>query len=173
MHDNFRKSGLKESDFYSGTLPRGGKKVVGGHDAATLARPISSQGAERPARLQPLDTTLLDESADSAGKYAQSLGTPHSGGIGASPPTLVNGSSRQASNYQTGNKSYNSMARNQPQTALNEPLYASVHKRNGNGQSLAHNPAHNGAAGSVGGDSCNYRKQVEILSLSPKHTSLK
>lgn len=80
LHDAFRRAGLKESDFYSGTLPRSGKKGAhgGAHDVATLARPISSQGAERPARLQ--QQLQLDESVDSGGggRYAQSLGTPNS-----------------------------------------------------------------------------------------------
>ncbi|VDN01656.1 unnamed protein product [Thelazia callipaeda] len=41
LHDGFKRNGLKESDFYSGTTSRV-------RDATTLSRPISSQGAERP-----------------------------------------------------------------------------------------------------------------------------
>ncbi|KJH47973.1 hypothetical protein DICVIV_05949 [Dictyocaulus viviparus] len=49
LHDGFRRSGLKEADFYSGTVR---------NDPTTLARPISSQGRERPA---PLDDTVGSE----------------------------------------------------------------------------------------------------------------
>lgn len=45
LHDGFKRSGLKESDFYSGTASRA-------REATTLSRPISSQGAERPVRLR-------------------------------------------------------------------------------------------------------------------------
>lgn len=68
LHDLFRRAGLKESDFYSGTLARGKSGKTG--DSATLGRPISSQGAERPARLR---SENLDESADSA-RYVEFAG---------------------------------------------------------------------------------------------------
>lgn len=61
LHDLFKRAGFKEPDFYSGTLARGRSGKAG--ESATLARPISSQGAERPARLR---SENLDESADSA-----------------------------------------------------------------------------------------------------------
>ncbi|KAE9417740.1 hypothetical protein Angca_006104, partial [Angiostrongylus cantonensis] len=54
LHDGFKRSGLKEADFYSGTASFRG-------DSTTLARPISSQGKERPA--------LLDETTSSGGGY--------------------------------------------------------------------------------------------------------
>ncbi|KAI1733330.1 fibronectin type III domain-containing protein [Ditylenchus destructor] len=154
LHDTFRRAGLKESDFYSGTLPRSGKKGAnhggaGAHDAATLARPISSQGAERPAKLQQLQ---LDESVDSGGRYAHSLGTPNSGVAAApSPPVsagpVLNGhntnpmSSRSvqnppqagaASHYQQpSNYSQYQNGHRAQQAPGGEPLYAAVHKRNG------------------------------------------
>ncbi|CBJ25105.1 Fibronectin type-III domain-containing protein [Caenorhabditis elegans] len=55
LHDGFKRSGLKEADFYSGTARRG--------DSSTLARPISSQGRERPSMHQ------LDETLSSGGGY--------------------------------------------------------------------------------------------------------
>ncbi|VDP12495.1 unnamed protein product [Onchocerca flexuosa] len=45
LHDDFKRNGLKESDFYSGTTIRA-------RDATTLSRPISSQGTERPTHLK-------------------------------------------------------------------------------------------------------------------------
>lgn len=57
LHDGFKRSGLKESDFYSGTIIRA-------RDAATLSRPISSQGAERPTHLR---SENLDDSASTYG----------------------------------------------------------------------------------------------------------
>ncbi|EFO91682.1 hypothetical protein CRE_03573, partial [Caenorhabditis remanei] len=55
LHDGFKRSGLKEADFYSGTARRG--------DSSTLARPISSQGRERPSMHN------LDETLSSGGGY--------------------------------------------------------------------------------------------------------
>lgn len=58
FHDLFRKSGLQDSDFFAQTTLSGRKTPtttpIGGHyhDASTLARPISSQGLERPAKLR-------------------------------------------------------------------------------------------------------------------------
>ena len=47
LHDGFKRAGLKEADFYAGNV--GGKKGENGAmHSATLARPISSQGRERP-----------------------------------------------------------------------------------------------------------------------------
>lgn len=70
LHELFKQNNLKDSDFYSGTLPRNGAAnrkarsnsgtTLNNEAASTLARPISSQGAERPARFK---TPLLDESA--------------------------------------------------------------------------------------------------------------
>lgn len=57
LHDGFKRSGLKESDFYSGTTSRA-------RDSTTLARPISSQGAERPANLR---SENLDDSGSGSG----------------------------------------------------------------------------------------------------------
>ncbi|VDO43112.1 unnamed protein product, partial [Haemonchus placei] len=63
LHDGFKRSGLKEADFYSGTA-RG--------DSATLGRPISSQGRERPAQ------ALLDDTLSSGYGYQpqQQANTP-------------------------------------------------------------------------------------------------
>uniref|UniRef100_A0AAF5RT50 Fibronectin type-III domain-containing protein n=1 Tax=Wuchereria bancrofti TaxID=6293 RepID=A0AAF5RT50_WUCBA len=57
LHDGFKRSGLKESDFYSGTTIRA-------RDTTTLSRPISSQGAERPTHLK---SENLDDSASTYG----------------------------------------------------------------------------------------------------------
>lgn len=57
LHDGFRRAGLKESDFYSGTTTRA-------REATTLSRPISSQGAERPTHLQ---SENFDDSASAYG----------------------------------------------------------------------------------------------------------
>lgn len=65
LHDGFKRSGLKEADFYSG--PSSARS----RDATTLARPISSQGAERPSHLQPEN---LDDSGESAAAYGHFAG---------------------------------------------------------------------------------------------------
>lgn len=57
LHDGFRRQGLSESDFYSGISSRV-------KESTTLARPISSQGPERPAYLR---SENLD---DSSGGYS-------------------------------------------------------------------------------------------------------
>ncbi|VIO86610.1 Uncharacterized protein BM_BM7227 [Brugia malayi] len=57
LHDGFKRSGLKESDFYSGTTIRA-------RDTTTLSRPISSQGAERPTHLK---SENLDDNANACG----------------------------------------------------------------------------------------------------------
>uniref|UniRef100_A0A1I7XF99 Armadillo/beta-catenin-like repeat protein n=1 Tax=Heterorhabditis bacteriophora TaxID=37862 RepID=A0A1I7XF99_HETBA len=97
LHDGFKRSGLKEADFYSGTARRG--------DSATLARPISSQGRERPAQ------ALLDE-------------TVSSGGYGAISETQAQQHRCQPPQYNGGNQ--NGLPRYEQ--ALPEPLYASVDK---------------------------------------------
>uniref|UniRef100_A0AC34QBT6 Fibronectin type-III domain-containing protein n=1 Tax=Panagrolaimus sp. JU765 TaxID=591449 RepID=A0AC34QBT6_9BILA len=62
LHDGFKRSGLKEADFYSGS------SSARSRDATTLSRPISSQGAERPVHLR---SENMDESGESAATYAQ------------------------------------------------------------------------------------------------------
>ncbi|MCP9266055.1 Juxtamembrane domain-associated catenin [Dirofilaria immitis] len=57
LHDGFKRNGLKESDFYSGTSVRV-------RNATTLSRPISSQGAERPTNLR---SENFDDSASTYG----------------------------------------------------------------------------------------------------------
>lgn len=58
LQDLFRKSGLKDSDFFAQTTLSGRKTptttLIGEHhhDTSTLARPISSQGLERPVKLR-------------------------------------------------------------------------------------------------------------------------
>ncbi|EYC46294.1 hypothetical protein Y032_0402g808 [Ancylostoma ceylanicum] len=98
LHDGFKRSGLKEADFYSGTA-RG--------DSATLARPISSQGRERPAQ------ALLDD-------------TLSSGGYGA----VSDAQQRrpQPPHYQQGSPAQNGQPRYDRPPG--EPLYASVRKGN-------------------------------------------
>ena len=59
LHDGFRRQGLSESDFYSGVSSRA-------KETTTLARPISSQGAERPAHLH---SENLDDSMSGYGSY--------------------------------------------------------------------------------------------------------
>uniref|UniRef100_A0A0N5AAV2 Fibronectin type-III domain-containing protein n=1 Tax=Syphacia muris TaxID=451379 RepID=A0A0N5AAV2_9BILA len=59
LHDGFRRQGLSESDFYSGLSSRV-------KESATLARPISSQGPERPAHLR---SENMDDSASGYGMY--------------------------------------------------------------------------------------------------------
>lgn len=64
LHDSFKRANFKDSDFYStGTIARNARKArstttLNNHETATLARPISSQGAERPARFK---TPILDD----------------------------------------------------------------------------------------------------------------
>lgn len=53
LHDGFKRSGLKETDFFSGPAYKA-------RDTTTLARPISSQGAERPVNLR---SEIFDDSA--------------------------------------------------------------------------------------------------------------
>ncbi|CAB3405942.1 unnamed protein product [Caenorhabditis bovis] len=97
LHDGFRRSGLKESDFYSGTAKRG--------DSSTLARPISSQGRERP--IAP--ATNLDD-------------TYSSGGYGSVPDGRTANARPTSATSQTIQRRYDQPPR--------EPMYASVRKGN-------------------------------------------
>uniref|UniRef100_A0A0K0DB09 Plakophilin-4 n=1 Tax=Angiostrongylus cantonensis TaxID=6313 RepID=A0A0K0DB09_ANGCA len=94
LHDGFKRSGLKEADFYSGTA-RG--------DSTTLARPISSQGKERPA--------LLDETTSSGGGYGAVADPQHR---------------RPLHHQQITPATHNGQRRNDK--SPHEPLYASVRK---------------------------------------------
>uniref|UniRef100_A0A0R3PKP3 WAPL domain-containing protein n=1 Tax=Angiostrongylus costaricensis TaxID=334426 RepID=A0A0R3PKP3_ANGCS len=60
LHDGFKRSGLKEADFYSGTA-RG--------DSTTLVRPISSQGKQKP--------DLLDETTSGEEEYCAVTDSQH------------------------------------------------------------------------------------------------
>uniref|UniRef100_A0A914BU89 Fibronectin type-III domain-containing protein n=1 Tax=Acrobeloides nanus TaxID=290746 RepID=A0A914BU89_9BILA len=143
LHDLFKRSGLKEVDFYSGHT--GGKHSARG-DTATLSRPISSQGAERPARLR---SETLDDSAESAqGRYG-AMGSTASIGKGSNPryadhsPVTPNSDrSAPSSQYRSAGHYAGSTTYERPPYSQvpGEPLYAAVHKRNGH-------------RGSIGGDS--------------------
>ncbi|CAD5221870.1 unnamed protein product [Bursaphelenchus okinawaensis] len=58
LQDGFKRSGLKDADFYAGTIQRRGRSAAPSSDVATLRRPISSQGNERPAHLKSADETI-------------------------------------------------------------------------------------------------------------------
>ncbi|KAJ1357986.1 molecular chaperone [Parelaphostrongylus tenuis] len=94
LHDGFKRSGLKEADFYSGTA-RG--------DSTTLARPISSQGKEKPA--------LLDDTGSSGGGYGAVTDSQHRYPLHRQQivPSAQNGQKRS-------------------DKSPHEPLYASVRK---------------------------------------------
>ncbi|EGT42064.1 CBN-JAC-1 protein [Caenorhabditis brenneri] len=108
LHDGFKRSGLKEADFYSGTARRG--------DSSTLARPISSQGRERPS-MHNLDETL------SSGGYGT---MEHHNNRGA-PPTSQNRPASATS--QTIQRRYDQVPRE-------GPVYASVHKQSPRGNNV-------------------------------------
>ncbi|EPB72016.1 hypothetical protein ANCCEY_08889 [Ancylostoma ceylanicum] len=124
LHDGFKRSGLKEADFYSGTA-RG--------DSATLARPISSQGRERPAQ------ALLDDTLSSGGygavSDAQSLVTRFdvravegTGKLASTPDVKFRQRRPQPPHYQQGSPAQNGQPRYDRPPG--EPLYASVRKGN-------------------------------------------
>ncbi|PAV81448.1 hypothetical protein WR25_22270 [Diploscapter pachys] len=98
LHDGFKRSGLKDSDFFVGPQKRA--------DSSTLARPISSQGREKPY-VQPGSGNGLDD-------------TRSSGGYGAVPHQ------QQGRNADQPTNSY-SQAR-KPHSHHAEPLYASLKK---------------------------------------------
>lgn len=69
MQEAFRRVGLRDEDFYSGTIgKKGGRGAMPSVDTATLRRPISSMGNERPANLR---SETGNESMDSVrhGQY--------------------------------------------------------------------------------------------------------
>ncbi|KAI6212213.1 Fibronectin type III domain-containing protein [Aphelenchoides besseyi] len=131
MQDVFRRIGLRDADFYSGTINRrAGRSQTPGVDIATLRRPISSQGNERPAHLR---SETADESTDSVRYGAFDSASPSTGRASsarfAEQSPMTPNSERAASARPKGNLQ-----------SPNEPVYASVYKRNGH-------------RGSVGGDS--------------------
>ncbi|KAK6029570.1 Armadillo/beta-catenin-like repeat protein [Ostertagia ostertagi] len=103
LHDGFKRSGLKEADFYSGTA-RG--------DSATLARPISSQGRERPAQALLDDTMSSGYGAVSDSQQRRPQPPQYHQQQQASTPPAQNGQTRN------------------DRGAVREPLYASVRKGN-------------------------------------------
>uniref|UniRef100_A0A1I7VVL9 Fibronectin type III domain-containing protein n=1 Tax=Loa loa TaxID=7209 RepID=A0A1I7VVL9_LOALO len=117
LHDGFRRSGLKESDFYSGTTIRA-------RDATTLSRPISSQGAERPTHLK---NENLDDSASTygAGRY-DTLDSRASAPEDCAYDKTSPESNPQNLSLQTRNSGMHSF---RSHNQAGEPLYASVHKR--------------------------------------------
>uniref|UniRef100_A0A0R3S475 Fibronectin type III domain protein n=1 Tax=Elaeophora elaphi TaxID=1147741 RepID=A0A0R3S475_9BILA len=117
LHDGFKRNGLKESDFYSGTTIRA-------RDATTLSRPISSQGAERPTHLK---SENFDDSVSTygTGRYDtldSRASAPESSACGMTSP----GSNRQNLSLQNHNSKMHSF---RSHNQAGEPLYASVHKR--------------------------------------------
>ncbi|KAL3108565.1 hypothetical protein niasHT_015487 [Heterodera trifolii] len=119
LHELFRREGLAEADFYSGTLHRGGSKsgAAGGAAeqrngagsspssvATTLARPFSSQGTERPAH--PIAANATPRT--NGGGDLSHFGTP-------TPSQPINA----------------------PFSSADSPLYASVQKENGRSNALA------------------------------------
>jgi hypothetical protein len=62
LQESFKRIGLKDEDFYSGTIGRKGRSSMPSVDTTTLRRPISSMGNERPAHLR---SETANESMDS------------------------------------------------------------------------------------------------------------
>lgn len=118
LHDGFRRAGLKESDFYSGTTTRA-------REATTLSRPISSQGAERPTHLQS------ENFDDSASAYGTGRYDTLDSRVSA-PEGSIYGRNYADSNPQNSHSPQNRNSGMQsfiPQRQVGEPLYASVNKR--------------------------------------------
>ncbi|KAK0399366.1 hypothetical protein QR680_003009 [Steinernema hermaphroditum] len=139
LHDGFRRANLKEADFYSGPAHSRHSNTT------TLARPISSQGPERPARLksETLDDTLNSDGAPGTGRYG-AMGSTHSvnrssaryGDYSSSTPNSDrSGSHHQQHMYSPTQQYYGNYARAGQRNAYDqvpgEPLYASVKKQNG------------------------------------------
>ncbi|VDK87223.1 unnamed protein product [Litomosoides sigmodontis] len=116
LHDGFKRNGLKESDFYSGTTIRA-------RDTTTLSRPISSQGAERPTHLK---SENFDDNASAygTGRY----GTLDS--RASAPEGPVYGKTSESNSQNVSLQSRNSKIHSfRSHNQAGEPLYASVHKR--------------------------------------------
>ncbi|GMR48035.1 hypothetical protein PMAYCL1PPCAC_18230 [Pristionchus mayeri] len=120
LHDGFKRSGLKEADFYCGSTVKGGNNH---NHTATLARPISSQGRERPRVMggDPNET--------------QSSEGGHNGYGTMGETTLRNGSnlkgySYNESEYHNGFSPHPSdmQSASRYDEVPSEPLYASVNK---------------------------------------------
>ncbi|KAM3726377.1 Juxtamembrane domain-associated catenin [Dirofilaria immitis] len=138
LHDGFKRNGLKESDFYSGTSVRV-------RNATTLSRPISSQGAERPTNLR---SENFDDSASTygTGRY-DTLDSRAS-----VPEGFTYGKTSLENNpenlfLQTRNSKMHPFGSHHQ---AGEPLYASVHKRSE-------------CCGSTGGDSWSSRFRISLL----------
>ncbi|CAD5227143.1 unnamed protein product [Bursaphelenchus xylophilus] len=132
LQDGFRRAGLKEGDFYAGTIHRRGRSAAPSSDVATLRRPISSQGNERPAHLK---SETADETMDS-GRYGYETLTP----------TGRRASSARYADYSPMSPSENRSMSARPDPGLyapGEPLYAAVHKKQ----------IDSARRGSIGGDS--------------------
>jgi len=138
LQETFRRVGLKDEDFYSGTIGRKGRSAMPSVDATTLRRPISSMGGERPAHLR---SETANESVDSL-RYGQFESASPSTGRASSNARFAE-FSPITPNSERSNSAYpQSVSSPRQQKNPNEPLYASVYKRNGNNR-----------RSSVGGDS--------------------
>ncbi|OZC09924.1 fibronectin type III domain protein [Onchocerca flexuosa] len=117
LHDDFKRNGLKESDFYSGTTIRA-------RDATTLSRPISSQGTERPTHLK---SENFDDNASTygTGRY-NTLDSRASAPEGSAYGKTFSERNPQNLSLQSRNNRMHSFG---SLHQAGEPLYASVHKR--------------------------------------------
>jgi len=108
LHDGFRRSGLKEADFYSGQASRA-------RETTTLARPIATQGSERPLALRP----DLDETAST--RYGTIDNATRAQSLPMTPVSLSARSSVRP-DPSMGNNNYDRVP------PSGEPLYAAVQK---------------------------------------------
>ncbi|TMS39617.1 hypothetical protein L596_006110 [Steinernema carpocapsae] len=144
LHDGFKRANLKEADFYSGPAHSRHSNTT------TLARPISSQGPERPARLrsETLDETINSDGQPVSGRYGamgstQSVGrnSARYGDYSSSTPNSDRSGSQQQHMYSPTQQYYANYSRTGPRQVNaydqvpGEPLYASVKKQNGNHRS--------------------------------------
>ncbi|GMT24360.1 hypothetical protein PFISCL1PPCAC_15657, partial [Pristionchus fissidentatus] len=122
LHDGFKRSGLKEAHFYCGSA-----SVRGGNHSSTLARPISSQGREKPRPLDPNDTYSSE-----GGHGHNTYGTM--GELSVRNTPNGNGYYDGNDHYQIGfpSRSIEMENRRGPKyDEVPEPLYASVKKNGG------------------------------------------
>uniref|UniRef100_A0A914GWQ1 Fibronectin type-III domain-containing protein n=1 Tax=Globodera rostochiensis TaxID=31243 RepID=A0A914GWQ1_GLORO len=140
LHELFRRDGLSEADFYSGTLHRGGKGGGGKEQqnynssspssvATTLARPFSSQGVERPAHLIGMGTPRTDDGGGGDTSQYGAL-TPSQSRKSETP---VSGTLQKQTMISGSHLDRRQFDQNLPLQipAADSHLYASVQKENG------------------------------------------
>ncbi|GMS95730.1 hypothetical protein PENTCL1PPCAC_17905, partial [Pristionchus entomophagus] len=124
LHDGFKRSGLKEQDFYCGSVTAKG----GNNHSATLARPISSQGRERPRpAVGDVNDTVSSEGGGGGGHNG--YGTMGETTVGNSPSN-GNGYDYNESGYHNGYspRTFDMGTMSKYDEVPTEPLYASVNK---------------------------------------------